>query len=522
MYSCCLLLSTLCLPVVGKPDPTLLTVAERSSFKATARYDEVVELMDRLADRSPLAHRASMGKSVEGREIPLLIVADPEVKSAAEARAAGKLVLFAFGNIHAGEVCGKEALLMLARDLLLEPERPGHRAVLANCVLLLAPIYNPDGNEDVRQGQRGNQVGPEDGMGRRTNAQGLDLNRDHIKLESPEARAHVALLNQWDPDLVIDTHTTNGSIHRYTLTYAAPQNPSAAPGPWKFVRDEMLPAVDQRLEQRTGYRSFFYGNFDRQKTAWSTYSSQPRFGAPYRGLRNHLAILSEAYAYASYRDRIECTRDFVQECLLYAAEHTARILELRAEARSETVERGRQGGDLVGLRHALAAFDGKVPIESELMLEDASGVRAPSGTLVSYLTRHMGRFEPGLEVTRPRDYFLPQLLASVVDKLRQHGIVVSQLATPLTARFDVYKLTELRRAEREFQGHRQVTLEVTRHTESRRLAAGSYRVSMAQPLGTLALYLLEPESDDGLATWNFLDEWLAVGTDYPILRSANP
>ena len=135
-------------------------------------------------------------------------------------------------------------------------------------------------------------------MGQRPNGQGLDLNRDHVKLESPEARGQVKFLNEWDPHVVIDTHTTNGSRHRYTLTYAAPLNPSGDEAPIAFIRDELLPAVSASLEQRTGYATFFYGNFDREMTRWQTYSPMPRFGGPYRGLRGTMSILSEAYAYA--------------------------------------------------------------------------------------------------------------------------------------------------------------------------------------------------------------------------------
>lgn len=511
-------------PGSPSPDPILLTAAEKSDYRSTSRHQEVLDLMDRLAKRSPLARRASMGSTTEGRAIPLLILADPPVRTAAEAleaRAAGKLILFAFGNIHAGEVCGKEALLMLARELVTDPERVDHRLLLERAVLVLAPIYNADGNEDVREDHRPGQVGPAEGMGRRTNAQGLDLNRDHMKLESPEARAHARLLTEWDPDLVIDTHTTNGSTHDYLVTYAAPQNPAAHPAPLEFVRDLMLPEVTRRLEQRTGYRTFFYGNFDRARTMWATYSSQPRFGCPYRGLRNHLAVLSEAYAYATFKDRVLGTLEFVRECLLFSVGHIDRIRQLREQAMADTIALGRTGGDRVGLRHTHAPLEGSVRIASTLGSsrrgQPADQPRIP----VEYVVRHYGRFEPTEFVRRPRAYLLPAELAAVVDNLIAHGIEVERLDQPLEQEFEVYQVTAIERAKREFQGHKEVTLEVSSRNERRRLEPGWQRVSLAQPLGTLALYLLEPRSDDGLANWNLLDPWLEVGADYPILRSTD-
>lgn len=240
-------LAAVCAAASADVDPDLLTVAERSGYKATARHHEVVELLDRIERRSPLARRISMGRTVEGRPIPVLVIADPALSTPEEARASGKLVLFAFGGIHAGEVCGKEALPMLARRWALDRDDPESRRLLDHAVILLAPIYNADANERVSKDNRPGQVGPEEGMGRRANAQGLDLNRDSMKLESPEARAMAGFLSAWDPHLIIDTHTTNGSIHQFTLTYEAPTNPSGHPAPIAFVRDRMLPEVSRRL-----------------------------------------------------------------------------------------------------------------------------------------------------------------------------------------------------------------------------------------------------------------------------------
>ena len=197
--------------VAGKVDP-LQTVAERSDYRATARYDDVAQWCRDFAKLTPNAHLTELGQSAEGRSIPLLIVADPPVKTAAEAARSGKLVCLIIGNIHAGEVCGKEALPMLLREAF----GGAHPPLLKDLILAVAPIYNTDGNERVSKTNRPEQVGPEEGMGQRANARGLDLNRDFIKLEAPETRALVRFLNEWNPHLFIDTHTTDGSYHRYT------------------------------------------------------------------------------------------------------------------------------------------------------------------------------------------------------------------------------------------------------------------------------------------------------------------
>ena len=307
-------LVALALPLLGQaPEKgdALRTVAEKSDYRATARYDDVMAWCRAFAKATPNAQLAELGKTSEGRSIPLLIVADPPVKTAAEAARSGKLVCLVIANIHAGEVCGKEALPMLLREQFAGPHPP----LLKDLVLAVAPIYNADGNERVSKTNRPGQVGPEEGMGQRANARGLDLNRDFIKLEAPETRGLVKFLNEWNPHLFIDTHTTNGSYHRYTITYEGPKNPAGDPRVIAYMRQTFFPEVTQGFEKRTGLKAYYYGNFDRDHTKWTSYPAEARYGTTYVGLRNRLSVLSEAYSYAPYKTRVLATRDFVLDCL---------------------------------------------------------------------------------------------------------------------------------------------------------------------------------------------------------------
>ncbi|MFI4896782.1 MAG: M14 family metallopeptidase, partial [Phycisphaerales bacterium JB059] len=266
----------------GFPAPT---VAESSNFQRTASHEQVMTICAQLADTSDRITLDSMGTSTNGRDIPLLILADPPIENAENAHQSGKLVVFLFGAIHAGEVCGKEALLMLARDLGL-----GERAdLLDDLVLLIAPIYNPDGNDEFDPANRPGQLGPIE-MGERENADGLDLNRDYVKLEAPETRALTRLLSEWDPHLTVDTHTTNGSHHRYLITYLGPRHPAGDAEIVSYTRDTLLPAIDARFEDQTDWNAFFYGNFSENHSKWTTYPAEPRYGAASRGLRNRLSI----------------------------------------------------------------------------------------------------------------------------------------------------------------------------------------------------------------------------------------
>ncbi len=381
----------------------LRTVAETSDFQSTASYAEVMQLCRELADRSDSVHMTSFGQSFEGRDLPLLVLAGPGIESAEQARASGKLVVLAIGNIHAGEVCGKEALLMLAREISQQDDD-----LLKQLVVLLAPIYNADGNERVAADHRPNQAGPANGVGQRGNAQGLDLNRDHVKLESPEARALAGLLSQWDPAVVIDTHTTNGSRHRYTLTYDAPRHPATDEALLEFARDRFLPEVGKRLEERTGYRSFFYGNFSHDRQRWETYPAQPRYSTHYIGLRNRIGILSEAYAYASYEDRVLVTLEFVRECLIRCAAEPERITELVKQAD----KRAKSSNEPVAIQGKPSAVSEKVTVLGYETFDHAESDSPSDGDPIAkdYELEFLGATESTKSVSAPDAYLIPAKL----------------------------------------------------------------------------------------------------------------
>ncbi len=241
----------------------------------------------------------------------------------------------------------------------------------------------------------------------------------------------------------------------------------------------------------------------------------PRFGGPYRGLRVQMSILSEAYAYASYRDRVQATLEFVREILWFAAANRERILDIAAEARRETVEAGLhpQPDDMVGIRHRHAAFDRAVSIKG--FRPDTPDTRDATDHPQDHRVLHMGRFEPTRSVRRPWAYVVDSGRANVVAKLREHGIEVEPFAG--TATVEVYTVTDLRRQPEAFQGHHLVTLEANASVR-RRTFQDAALVRTAQPLGTLAVYLLEPESADGLAAWNFFDDGLAIDAEFPVYR----
>lgn len=535
------------LPAPPAIDHALLTVAERSAWQATASHADVLALLDAIANASPLARRGSLGLSGEGRDIPTLILSDPPVASAAEARQLadreGRLIILAIGNIHAGEVDGKEALPILARQLLrLQPppaDTPDPASLLKHLIIVLAPIYNPDGNERLGppDKHRPGQNGPAQGMGIRENAAGLDLNRDFVKLESPEGSALIRAFIDWDPHLFIDTHVTNGSFHRYLISYAGPKAPAGDPALNAYARDTFLPALDLIFESSTPHNAFWYGSFEgafsdglrsvNTHARWETFPAEARYGTTYAGLRNRLSLLVESYSYAPYHDRILATTDFVRAALNLAAENRAAIRDLTRAADARAIALGNtlnDPDDTIALRTKAAPGPDPVRILGyEEQLRDGRVVS--TGRPAEYTVELWDTFTPTLSIPRPWGYLLKASPDAdrIASKLRQHGIAVTRLDrahADLPA--EQHTVAAAEPASRAFQGHVLVRCDTSLAPVRAHAEPGDFLVRAGQPLGTLACYLLEPACEDGLATWNYFDAWMHPGTPIPIFRLTAP
>jgi len=474
-------------------DP-LLTVAEKSEFKSTSRYADVMAFCEQLAKR-PNVKLSTFGTSHEGRALPLLVIADPPTASPAEAAKSGKLVVLAFANIHAGEVDGKEALLSLARELTAEKSHP----LLKDLVILLVPILNADGNEKIDVKNRPEQNGPVNGVGARENAQGLDLNRDFIKLETPEVRALVKLFNTWDPVVVIDCHTTNGSKHRYTLTYDGPRYPDSDAAMPQWVNNTMLPEAGKRVKAATGFGTAPYGNFNKENTKWETYPALPRYGIQYVALRNRIGILSESYSYATFADRVKASGAFVKACFEVAAEKKAEVKKILAEPSSPNIAL-RTETVAYEKKRTILGFDGDAKKDYEL--------------------DHIAKVRPKLMTTKPAiGHLIPPKHAAAIETLRRHGVKLEEFREDVELEVDAGQIQSIDVNSKPFQKHDLVTVETKSRSTTVRVAAGSALVRAAQPLGSLAAYLLEPMSEDGLVTWGlFTSELPAPGKDFPVVR----
>ena len=521
-------------PAFASPAPAgPRTHAERTGYLETSRYADVVAFVDTLARLAPGVLRTfSMGATGEGRAIPVVVASRPAVATPEEARRLGRPVVYVQANIHAGEVEGKEAVQALLRDLALAPG-PN---VLDSLVLVAVPIYNADGNERFadQSVNRSEQNGPRL-VGQRANAAGLDLNRDYIKAEAPETRASLALLHRWDPDAFVDLHTTDGSYHGYALTWSPSLHPSAPLA--AYNQDTLLPLVAARVRARRGFLTFPYGNFaetygadvntDTTKQGWYTYDSRARFGTNYYGLRGRLSVLSEAFSHDPFERRVRSTYAFVAE-----------VLSALAEPGTIARTRGVGASGPLALRTRLTPTPRVGPVLAEDLARAPDSVSTEPG--VPRGLRRTGRIRT-VEIpvydrfVGTRSAPLPAGgwafaadapgAAEAVALLRRHGVLVTEgirRDAPPVVNALVYRADSVVRASRVFQGHYEVRLAGAWRAERVPLTRNMVWVASRQPLALLAASLLEPESDDGLVTWNVWDAALRPGADFPVLRVADP
>ncbi len=498
-----------------------VTKAESTSYRETSMHADVVAFLGALAARGDQRfQRSSFGTSPQGRDLPLVVASARGHKTPAEARAGGAPVVMIINGIHAGEVEGKEASMMLLRDLL----DGRHADVLAELTLVVVPLFNPDGNDAVDPKNRRldlpkleGQIGPER-VGTRVNAKGINLNRDYMRQEALEMRLlQSRVVQPWAPELTIDTHATNGSVHRLAMTYDIPHTVASGRGePVAFMRERMMPEVTRRLASGHGLLAGWYGNFVEDERAmdarrdadphaevregWMTYPHQPRFGSNYRGLTSRLDLLLECYSYLTFEERVRTTYATLLEALTYVAGHSRDVLDVVATSRTPR--------DRIAVRYRLDAFDApiEIPTRTPRTLEgDPSTVRV----------RHYSNFVGTTVVDRPAGYVVPP---AVAEHLARHGLRTE----PISGERPVHVATVTgfgTHGGRKILEAAQVgDLQVEWRSTTRSVPAGSHLVRTDTPLAAIAVYLCEPESDDG-AIENGLVAAPAVGDDFPIWRT---
>lgn len=489
-----------------------LTRAESSDYTFTSRHADVIAFIQALAARNdPRLHVGEFGITPQGRALPLLVLSAHGHFTPEAAHASGLPVVLVICGIHAGEVEGKEAGLMLVRDVL-DGKHPG---LLEDITLVLVPLFNADGNDDISPENRrldithfSGQLGPETGVGTRVNAAGINLNRDYMRQDAAEMRLLQSRVCQpWNAHLVIDCHATNGSIHRFDLTYDIPHGiETGRREPIDYMREQLLPAVGAAVRAKEGRDTFYYGNFLRdeggQGMGWITYTHHPRFGGNYRGLTNRLDLLLETYSYISFEQRVLTTYAFVRETLRYVGANGAEIV-LMLSACTLPPER-------IAIRYRLDEFPDR---EVEVLTREPYAL---DGAPIIVRVPYIGRFVSEEVVKRPLAYAVPE---PVADLLERHGLPVERPARRpmLDAQIATVRARVSSEGREILEADASSYLAAEYRAERRVLPDHWALVRTEHQYGAIAVVLCEAGSDDGLIACGLIEE-PQVGAEYPAWR----
>ena len=490
---------------------TLMTRAESSAYRETSRHADVLAFIDGLrALRDPRLQVTDFGASPEGRALPLLVLSARGAFTPEQAHATGLPIVLVIAGIHAGEVEGKEAVLMLLRDLLANE----HGDLFEKMTLVVVPLFNPDGNDRISTQNRPldvehfkGQDGPEGGVGTRVNAAGINLNRDYMRQDAHEMRLlQTRVCQPWNAHLTIDCHSTNGSVHRFAMTYDTPHTvASGRAEPIVYMRERLLPAVTQSVRSNDQLDSFFYGNFLRDEggagAGWITYTHHPRFGGNYRGLTNRLDLLFETYSYISFSERVRTTYAWLRETLRYVAAHGKEIVDLCAASVMPPAE--------VAVRYRLEAIPGAT---ARVLTREPYTLQ---GAPIEVDVPHFAHFVGDHVVKRPRAYAVP---GDIAERLAGHGLRIEDAPA---GEHEVEVATvrgEVSSAGREIlEANASSYLEADYRRERRAIPAGWKLVPTEQQRGAIAVYLCEAGSDDGLVACEWIEK-PRPGDEFPAWR----
>ncbi|KQY93687.1 MULTISPECIES: M14 family metallopeptidase [unclassified Brevundimonas] len=468
-------------------------------------YADTRAWFDRLDAASDLIRIEQFGVSPEGRPIYAVIAS----KDGA-AFDPSKPVLMAQAGIHPGEIDGKDAGMMLLRDIAFN----GKDELLDRVNLILIPILSVDGHERASAYSRPNQRGPRI-QGWRNTAANQNLNRDYLKLDQPEMRAVRGLILKYRPDLYVDIHVTDGMDYQYDVTYGFNGENGAysrSPASSHWLNDVFKPVINAGLEARGHIPGELVFGVD---------DANPRAGLSDGGLGERFSngwgtaahvptILIENHSLKPYEQRVLGTYVFLEDALrLLARDGSALRAAITADSalRPAAIPANFQAETTPAYTRS---FKG---IRYETYDSPASGRRE---------IRWLGQADPEpwalpffgskptLTLARPEAYWVPSYRSDIIERLRIHGVRMETLDAPRTVSVEMLSLDDPKVAARHNEGHVQVA--VTAVTPRRRdwtFPAGSVRVPTDQPLGDVVVLLLEPQSSESFFAWGMFPEVLS-------------
>jgi hypothetical protein len=495
-----------------------LTVPEKTNYIKTASSTEVLEFIDTLRWNSENIATFNMFTSPLRRNCPVAVLANPRITTPEEAAKSGKTVVYLQGNIHPYEPEAKEALQMLMREVLFGKSK----RLLDDLIIIVCPNFNVDGNDSWNLND-----GTPHLVGTGNNSQNLNLNRDAVKLETPEVVGlYRTVFNRWDPVLIYDGHLMGRVQHGYAIAYVTCTVPAASSGPRDYVFDKLFPAIREATRRDFGLEVFTHCGFDAKwpPTTWShdaaIWTNEAKFVANAYGLRNRMAILAETPGHESFERRIYAHYALISEVLDYAAKHGKEMQEICRAADREVVETVKAKAETGEPRNFLAGkYESRGKIDVLAYQKRNISDYVPGTSVRGKMAPHMleapevvhgvedvTKVVGTAEAAMPPGYLIPAEFDYIADKLRIHNIKVEVLAKPVRAAGEEFVVDRL--GQKRTFGDATVAAEGGFvKSAAREFSAGSFRIDLAQPMANAAFYYLEPQAADGFVGSGLFDRF---------------
>jgi hypothetical protein len=484
------------------------THCEKTAFKETSRYDACIKFCKDLADASEWVHYTHFGKSLQGRDLPLLVIDKDGLQEARELKQTEKAIVLIQAGIHAGEINGKDAGLMLIRDIVIHHK---YQHLLNNVCILFIPIFNVDGHEYFSAYGRINQNGPEE-MGFRTNANNLNLNRDYLKADAKETQAWLSLFLEWLPDFFIDIHSTDGADYQYALTYGMEIYGNMSEKLTNWQKDVFIPYVEKKME-KDDYPIFPYvafRNWHDPRSGLKSYMGNPMLAQSYTAVQNRPGLLIESHMLKDYKTRVLSTYQMLIHSLSILNKQSYKLKEMIRECDHYLASDKFREKEFV-LRYKLSSDSTMVSfkgVDYSVEKSDLSGgnwfkySKTPKTFSIPFFDKHL----PEKSVKVPAAYIIPPEWTDVIKRLEWHGIEIYPVANDVKLNVESYRFIEPRLSSHSFEG-RQVLehIELIKETGERLFPKYSYVVGLNQPSAKVILHLLEPEARGSLAYWGFFN-----------------
>ncbi|HPD64080.1 MAG TPA: M14 family metallopeptidase [Bacteroidia bacterium] len=484
------------------------TFYEKSGFKATPRYDETIEFCKRLDKASDWVYFTSFGKSPEGRDLPLLIIDRDGMKKPLEVKQTEKIIVLIQAGIHAGEIDGKDAGLVLFRDMVIDKK---YSELLKNVTILFIPILNVDGHEHFGKFNRINQNGPEE-MGFRTNATNLNLNRDYLKADAPEIQAWHSLFNEWLPDFFIDIHSTDGADYQYVLTYHLEIFGNMKESLTDWQKNVFLKYVSDKMEKDKIpiFPYVIFRKWHDPRSGLISWVGSPVLSHGYTALQNRPGLLIENHMLKDYKTRVDATISMLKYTLEVLNKESRNLKNLLREAdfyvgsksfmQSKYILKWTPSSD-----STIVSFKG---FDYEVVKSDLSGgdwfrySNKPKEFKIPYFNRQL----PSVMIDLPAAYIIPPQWQEVIKRLEILGVRMDYLSQSAKIKVELYRLNNPEFSNKPYEGRQTVTrFDLSSSTEVVTFPKGSAIIRLRQPSAQVAIHALEPQGPSSYVFWGFFN-----------------